>query len=97
MLGKAYDPDAVQTAIDERRDFALANLTDRILTITSPASAAQEFKVAHGLDAPPVYWLVIWQNKAGSVYAGDRAADRTYAYLKTDAAALTFKIIFFGK
>ena len=96
-LGAEYDPDKVQDAIDERRAFSLGNMNDLLVTVTTPATADEEFKVTHGLVAQPVRWLVAWRDKAGVVYAGDRATDRTYAYLKCSAASMKMKIIFFSK
>lgn len=96
-LADTYDPRRVLAAIDEKYATALSNLTDLVVTVTAPSAADTQFKVKHGLTTQPVYWLVVWQDRAGTVYAsGDKATDRTYAYLKSSSAVMKVKLLFFS-
>lgn len=93
-LGDEYDADEVQRAIDQKRAFSLANLSDSSVRVTTP-SAGEEFTVKHGANGAPYHFIVVSIDNGGIVYKSDRAWDRTYAYLKCSAASTKLKLIFF--
>lgn len=67
----------------------LENVRGKWLSYTSNAVANTEDTVAHGLTVVPIGYLVIKQDKAGSVYSGTTAWDTTNLYLKSNTASLT--------
>ncbi len=95
-LGEIYDRDAVEEAIEERRDFSLRNINDAPVKTTTPGTANQEFKVAHKYGKAPTRFLVLSNNGAGVVYWGDLATDNVHAYLKCSAAGATVEMVFFS-
>ena len=94
-LGEEYRKEDVEAAIDEKRDVELGGITDKVISVTTPASADAEFTVEHGVDNTPFYFLVLSRDKSASVYRGAKAWTRTQAYLKCSAASVALKLIFF--
>ena len=71
------------------------NISGQFQDITSHASANTEFTVAHTLGAIPVGFIVLYQDKAGSLYqapATGTAWSKTAIYLKSDVSSLSAKI-----
>lgn len=65
------------------------------VSVVSHATPGTEFSVAHGLGKVPTGYIVYGQTAAGSLYDGATANTKTTLYLKSDAAAATFRIIVF--
>jgi hypothetical protein len=71
------------------------NISGQFQDITSHASANTEFTVAHTLGAIPVGFIVLYQDKAGSLYQAPTtgtAWSKTAIYLKSDVSSLSAKI-----
>ena len=71
------------------------NLAGEFRLITSDATPDTEFTVSHNLGAVPVGRIVIWQDKAGSLYQGPStgtAWTNANIYLKCDVASVQFLI-----
>ena len=94
-LGSIYNPREVQNAIDDKRDFALRDTSDKVVVVTTPGTADQEFRVKHQYAGVPHKRLIVDIDKSAILYRGDRAWDRTYAYLKCSAASTKIRLIFF--
>ncbi len=94
-LGEEYRKEDVEAAISDKRDVAMGGITDKVVSVTTPAAADTEFTVEHGVDDTPYYFLVISQDASASVYRGAKAWTRTQAYLKCSAASVALKLIFF--
>ena len=90
-----YEPKAVEHAIDNKRDVSLRGLTDKAVSFTTPATANQEFTVKHGQPSVPYNHLILSIDKGGIIYWGQKASDRTYAYLRCSVANAKVKLIFF--
>lgn len=71
------------------------NLDASLVSVASHATPGTEFSVAHGLGKAITGYVVYGQTGAGSVYDGTTANDKTTAYFRSDASAVTFKILFF--
>lgn len=67
----------------------LENVRGKWITYVSNGVANTEDTVAHGLTVTPIGYLVVKQDKAGSVYSGSTAWDTTNLYLKSNTATLT--------
>lgn len=64
---------------------------------TSNGTPDTEDTIAHGAGATPVGLIILWQDKAGSLYQGPStgtAWDATNVYLKCSVASVTFKVFF---
>lgn len=71
------------------------NIAGQFQQFTSHASADTEFAVAHTLGAVPVGFIMLWQDKAGSLYQGPAtgtAWTTSNVYLKCNVTSLTAKI-----
>ena len=62
------------------------NIAGEFQVVTDTGSANTEFVVAHTLGAVPVGYLVLKQNKAGSIYDSGTTWTDTNIYLKGSAA-----------
>lgn len=71
------------------------NFDGRRVAVTSHATPGTEFSVAHTLGKVPIGYIVIGQAGAGSIYDGATASTKTTLYLKSDAAATSFRILVF--
>ena len=71
------------------------NMDIRRVSVASHATPGTEFSVAHTLGKTPVGYIVYGQTAAGSVYDGATANTATTLYLKSDASAMTFRLIVF--
>lgn len=71
------------------------NLDVSTVSVVSHATPGTEFSVAHGLGKAVTGYVVYGQTGAGSVYDGTTANTKTTAYFRSDASAVTFKILFF--
>lgn len=54
-----------------------------------------EFAVTHGLGRLPLGWLIIMQDKAGSVYLGATARTTEKLFLKCSVASVAIRILVF--
>jgi hypothetical protein len=73
----------------------LENISGQWQQFTSDGVANTEFSVAHTVGAIPVGYIIVWQDKAGSLYQGPTtgtAWTSTAVYLKCSVASVTFKI-----
>lgn len=71
------------------------NISGEFVDLTSHASANTEFAVAHTVGAVPVGFLVIYQDKAGSLYQAPdtgTAWTSTNIYLKSNVSSLSARI-----
>jgi hypothetical protein len=71
------------------------NISGQFKDITSHASANTEFAVTHSLNVIPVGFIVLYQDKAGSLYQAPTtgtAWDKTTIYLKSDVSSLSARI-----
>ena len=67
------------------------NMSGEFHTITT-AGADTEVVVAHTLGAIPVGYIVLMQDKAGSLYSSTTAWTKSNIYVKCDVATVVFKI-----
>ena len=75
------------------------NIAGEWLQFTT-AVANAEVTVAHGLGSIPLGRIVIWQDKAGSLYQGPStgtAWTSTNVYFKCDVASVTFLVFLVKK
>lgn len=68
------------------------NIQGMWYTYTSNATPDTEDTLTHNINAVPVGYLVVKQNKAGSLYAGSSAWTTTKMYLKCSVASVQFTI-----
>jgi len=71
------------------------NLSGFFQLFTTSATPDAENTIAHGLGSIPVGFLIMYQDKAGSLYQGPTTGtnwDATNIYLKSDVASVTFLI-----
>jgi hypothetical protein len=71
------------------------NISGQFVDLTSHASANTEFAVAHTLGSIPVGFIVLYQDKAGSLYQAPTTGTSwtsTNIYLKSDVSSLSAKI-----
>jgi len=71
------------------------NISGQFINITSHASADTEFAVAHNIGVVPVGFIVLYQDKAGSLYQAPStgtAWTTSTIYLKSDVSSLYAKI-----
>ncbi len=73
----------------------LDNLDVSLVSVQSHATPGTEFSVAHQLGKVPQGYIVYGQTGAGSVYDGATTNSKTTLYLKSDAAAVTYRLIVF--
>lgn len=70
------------------------NINGQWIEFTTPATPDTEFQVDHSLGATPTGYLVVLQNKAGTLYTSQFASwDKNRIFLKCSAASVLFSII----
>ena len=82
---------------DGADESAGENISGKFMEITSDGSADTEFQVIHNIGSVPSGFIVLWQDKAGSLYQAPdtgTAWSDTSAYLKCDVSSLTAKVFF---
>jgi len=68
------------------------NISGEFQVFTSNATPDTEDTVAHTIGAVPVGYIVLKQDKAGSLYDSGTAWTSTNVYLKCSVASVTFTI-----
>lgn len=71
------------------------NIAGEFQQFTSHAVADTEFSVNNTLGSIPVGYMIIWQDKAGSLYQGPSTGTvwtDSLIYLKCNIASVTFKV-----
>lgn len=71
------------------------NLSGKFVSVTTSATPDAENTVAHSIGSVPVGFLILWQDKAGSLYQGPAtgtAWTTTNIYVKSNVASVTFKL-----
>ena len=71
------------------------NMAGQFQQFTSHATPDTEFAVTHTVGAIPRGVLIMWQDKAGSVYQGPTTGTNwtsTNVYLACDVASVTFNV-----
>lgn len=71
------------------------NIAGEVQIITSDATPDTEFSVTHTLGSVPVGRIILYQDKAGSLYQGPSTGTAwtdTTAYFKCDVASVTFAV-----
>lgn len=73
--------------------FRGENIAGRFQTFTTSGTPDAENTVAHGLGATPSgKYIVMAQDKAGSLYVSGTAWDSTSSYFKCNVASVTFTV-----
>ena len=67
------------------------NISGESQTFTSQTSANVEFSISHGIGAIPKGFIVVDQDRAGSLYSSGTWTDSA-ALFKSDATSTNFKI-----
>jgi hypothetical protein len=96
------DLDSVVTAFQGRVRFGTGtdgdrgeNLSGEFQQFTTSATPDAENTIAHTVGAIPVGYIVLWQDKAGSLYQGPTTGTNwtsSNVYLKSDVASVTFLV-----
>lgn len=76
------------------------NISGQFQQFTTSATPDAENTIAHTVGSIPVGYIVLWQNKAGSLYQGPStgtAWTSSNVYLKCDVASVTFLIFLVKK
>jgi hypothetical protein len=71
------------------------NIQGEFQQFTTSATPDAENTIAHGIGAIPVGYIILWQDKAGSLYQGPStgtAWTSSNIYLKCTVASVTFKV-----
>lgn len=68
------------------------NVQGQFITYTTNASANTEDTVSHNLASIPVGYLIVKQNKAGSIYDSGTSWTSSHLYLKGSASSMTVTI-----
>jgi hypothetical protein len=68
------------------------NISGEFQIITTSATPDAENTIAHTLASVPIGYIVMKQDKAGSLYLGSSAWTTTNLYLKCNIASTTFTI-----
>lgn len=71
------------------------NMDVAFVSYTSHGTPGTETAVAHDLGKVPDGYIVAGQTAAGSAYDGTTTNTKTTIYLKSDVAAVTFRLIIF--
>lgn len=71
------------------------NVDCRSLTFTTSATPDASNTIAHTLGKVPIGYIVIYQNKAGSLYDSGTTWTSTNIYLKSNIASVAFRILVF--
>jgi hypothetical protein len=73
------------------------NLNGQLVEFTTPPNANTQFLVPHSLGITPEGYIVVLQNKAGSVYTSNFGGwDSTSIFLKSDATSMLVNAIVYG-
>lgn len=94
QLDKLFD--AMQGRLSFGTGIALSrgqNIQGQFVSFTSHAVANTEFSVTHSLNSVPIGYILLWQDKAGSLYQGPATGTAwtgTAVYLKCSVASVTF-------
>ena len=76
------------------------NVSGQFQQFTSDSSANTEFTLGHTVGSVPLGALVLWQDKAGSLYQGPTtgtAWTSTNVYLKCSVSSVTFLVFLVKK
>ncbi len=68
------------------------NISGEFVTYTSNGSVDTEDTIAHTIGAVPIGYIVIKQDKAGSLYDSGTSWTDSNVYLKCDVASVTFSL-----
>ena len=68
------------------------NIHGRFQTLTTSATPDAENTLAHGLGSVPIGYIIINQDKAGSLYDSGTSWTSTSIFLKCNIASVTFNI-----
>ena len=68
------------------------NIDGEFQVITTNATPDTEDAIAHTLGSVPVGYLIVKQDKAGSIYTGTTSWTSTNIYLRSDVASVTATI-----
>jgi len=71
------------------------NISGQFVQFTSDGTANTEFSVAHTIGSVPVGYIILWQDKSGSLYQGPAtgtAWTTTALSLKCSVSSVTFKV-----
>ena len=68
------------------------NISGEFQVFTSNATPDTEDEVAHTIGAIPVGYIVLKQDKAGSLYLGSTSWSSSSVYFKCDVASVAFTI-----
>lgn len=68
------------------------NISGEFQVFTTSATPDAENTIAHTLGAVPIGYIVLKQDKAGSLYSGTTTWTSTNIYLKSDIASVTFTV-----
>jgi hypothetical protein len=71
------------------------NLDLQFKNVTSPATADQEFAVAHSLDRVPAGYFVVKRDKAALVYDSATSWTTSAIHLKCSLASTSLRLIIF--
>ena len=68
------------------------NISGEFQVFTTSGTPDAENTVAHTIGSVPIGYIVLKQDKAGSLYLGGSAWTSTNVYLKSDVASVAFTI-----
>ena len=68
------------------------NVAGKFIIFTSSGTADAENKIVHSMNCVPVGYIVVNQDKAGSLYAGASTWNTTDIYVKSSVASITWKV-----
>lgn len=68
------------------------NISGEFQVFTSDSTPDTEDTIAHTIGAVPVGYIVLKQNKAGSLYLGSTTWTKSNVYFKCDVASVAFTI-----
>jgi len=88
---------AFGTGVDGERG---QNMEGEFQQFTSSATPNAENTVAHGLNSIPIGYIILWQDKAGSLYGSPTNGTdwtTTNFYVKCDVASVEFLIFLVKK
>lgn len=91
--------DAINGGLTLRSGGALGrcgNFKAQLVEFTTPGVANTQFLVPHSLDEAPEGYIVVLQNKAGSIYTSNFGGwDGTSVYFKSDTASMLVNMILY--
>ncbi len=72
---------------------SVGNFKMQMVEMTSPSTPDQEFSTPHSLESAPMGYIVVLQNKAGSLYVSNFGGwSSDLVYFKCDVASVLFNI-----